>query len=146
MLRISQSDYDLIRGEAEKSYPQEGCGILLGNVADGCRSIDSVYPCDNAHPEPKKRYTIDPLQAIAAQRLARGQGQDIVGFYHSHPDHPAQYSETDLAQAYWLDCSYVITSVEQGRACQTRSFLLIGPEDNKKFAEEEIEITGIRGI
>src|SRR5205085_2004990 len=140
MLRISQSDYDLIRGEAEKSYPQEGCGILLGNVADGCRNIDSVYPCDNAHPQPKKRYTIDPLQAIAAQRLARDQGQDIVGFYHSHPDHPAQYSETDLKHAYWPDCAYVITNVEKGNASETRSFLLQGLEECKAFAEEEIEI------
>jgi proteasome lid subunit RPN8/RPN11 len=87
-----------------------------------------------------RRYRIDPLQVIAAQKLARSQGMDIIGFYHSHPDHPAQYSETDLAEAYWLDCSYVITSVDQGYAAQTRSFVLSGSEDNRKFVEEEIEI------
>ncbi|HEV2962190.1 MAG TPA: M67 family metallopeptidase [Candidatus Angelobacter sp.] len=140
MLRISQVNYDLIREQAEQSYPQECCGILLGSPAEGFRSVASIYPCDNVHPEPTRRYSLDPLQVIAAQRVARGRGQDIVGFYHSHPDHPAQYSETDLAQAYWLDCSYVITGVEQGRACHTRSFVLIGPEDSKIFAEEDIEI------
>ena len=142
MLKISRVNYDLIRGEAEQSYPQEGCGILLGNTADGCRRIDSIYPCNNAHPEPARRYNLDPKQVIAAQKLARDQGMDIVGFYHSHPDHPAQYSETDLAEAHWLDCSYVITSVAQGHACQTKSFLLIGPEETKTFAEEVIEIVG----
>ena len=140
MLKISRVNYDLIRGEAEQSYPQEGCGILLSSTADGCRRIDSIYPCNNAHSEPARRYSLDPLQVIAAQKIARDQGMDIVGFYHSHPDHPAQYSETDLAEAHWLDCSYVITSVEQGHAAHTRSFLLRGPEDSKMFAEEEIEI------
>jgi proteasome lid subunit RPN8/RPN11 len=143
MLKISRADYDLIRGQAEQSYPQEGCGILLGSGATGCRSVSSIFPCNNAHPEPLRRYRIDPLQVIAAQKLARSQGMDIIGFYHSHPDHPAQYSETDLAEAYWLDCSYVITSVDQGYAAQTRSFVLSGSEDNRKFVEEEIEIVAI---
>ena len=118
----------------------EGCGILLGHTASGCRSVVSAFRADNAHPQPLRRYSIDPKQVIAAQKLARDQGMDIVGFYHSHPDHPAQYSETDLAEAHWLDCSYVITSVEQRHACQTKSFLLKGPEETKTFAEEEIEI------
>ena len=140
MLKISRADYDSIWRHAEQSYPQEGCGILLGSVAMGCRSAGSIFPCNNAHPEPLRRYRIDPLQAIAAQKLARNLGMNIIGFYHSHPDHPAQYSETDLAEAYWLDCSYVISSVDQGHASQTRSFVLSGSEDNRKFVEEEIVI------
>jgi proteasome lid subunit RPN8/RPN11 len=144
MLRISRADYDLIRRQAERSYPQEGCGILLGTASEDCRSVASIYPCNNADPEPARRYSIDSLQVIAAQKLARSVGHDIIGFYHSHPDHPVQYSETDLAYAYWPDCSYVITSVEQGNASETKSFLLEGLEEHKAFAEEEIEILEVR--
>jgi len=140
MLRISQAGYDLIRRQAELDYPNEGCGILLGNMTSGCRTVGSTFRVDNTHPQPLRHYSIDPKQVIAAQKLARSQGMDIIGFYHSHPDHPAQYSETDLAEAYWLDCSYVITSVEQGKASQTRSFFPSGFEDEKVFTEEEIEI------
>ncbi len=75
------------------------------------------------------------------QRQARGLGLDIVGFYHSHPDHPAQWSKTDFAEAHWLGCSYIITSIEQGKAATTNSFLLSGTtEDNKKFEDEAIQI------
>jgi proteasome lid subunit RPN8/RPN11 len=142
MLKMSQASYDMVRREAELGYPNEGCGILLGNSTSGCRTVVSTFPACNAHPEPLRRYTIDPKQAITAQKMARDQGLDIIGFYHSHPDHPAQYSETDLEEAHWPDCSYVITSVDQGHAAQTRSFVLIGPEENRMFAEEEIEIVG----
>jgi|SRR5579859_3947066 len=143
MLRMNQACYDLIRREAELSYPNEGCGILLGHTTSDSRTVVSTFPADNAHPEPLRQYSIDPKQAITAQKLARDQGLDIIGFYHSHPDHPAQYSETDLAEAHWLDCSYVITGVDQGHAAQTSSFVLIGPEESKVFAEEEIEIVGL---
>lgn len=140
MLRINRADYERIRKEAEKSYPQEGCGILLGVASENCRTVALVYPCNNADTEPSRRYVIDPLQVIAAQKLARSLGHDIIGFYHSHPDHPAQYSETDLEYAHWPDCSYVITSVNQGRASQTRSFLLRGLEESKTFVEEDVEV------
>ncbi len=140
MLRISRADYELIRKEAEKSYPQEGCGILLGTASEDGRSVASIYPCHNADPDPAHRYVIDSLEVIRAQKLGRSQGHDIIGFYHSHPDHPAQYSETDLEYAHWPDCSYVITSVEKAHASETRSFLLKGPEENKAFEQEGIQV------
>lgn len=140
MLRMIQAGYDLIRRQAELNYPSESCGILLGHTTDVYRTVVSIFQAGNTHPEPLRRYSMDPKQVIAAQKLARSQGLDIVGFYHSHPDHPAQYSETDLAEAHWLDCSYVITSVEQAQAVQTRSFVLSGSEDEKVFLQEEIEI------
>jgi proteasome lid subunit RPN8/RPN11 len=78
---------------------------------------------------------------VKIQRQARNLGLDIVGFYHSHPDHPAQWSKTDFAEAHWLGCSYIITSVEQGKAITTNSFLLLGTgEDDKKFEDEAIQI------
>ena len=65
----------------------------------------------------------------------------IAGFYHSHPDHPAQWSQTDLAEAHWLGCSYVITAVAKGVAAQTNSFRLAGDtEENKRFELEQIEV------
>jgi proteasome lid subunit RPN8/RPN11 len=68
-------------------------------------------------------------------------GFDIVGFYHSHPDHPAQWSQTDFAEAHWMGCSYLITSVEKGKAVTTNSFLLTGTsEEDKAFQNEQVEV------
>ncbi len=92
---------------------------------------------DSAH----NRYNIAPQELVKIQRQARTAGLDIVGFYHSHPDHPAQWSKTDFAEAHWIGCSYIITSVENGKAVTTNSFLLTGTEeDNKNFEDEAIEI------
>ncbi|HTI50248.1 MAG TPA: M67 family metallopeptidase, partial [Planctomycetaceae bacterium] len=89
------------------------------------------------------RYNIAPQELVKIQRIGRERGLDIVGFYHSHPDHPAQWSKTDFAEAHWLGCSYVITAVEQGAARQTNSFLLTGTtEDDKAFQDQKIEVTG----
>lgn len=141
MLKISKADYDLIRWEAERSYPHECCGIILGTVAGGRRAVTLTLTCDNASTDAlSNRYSINPERVIAALKLARSRGENIVGFYHSHPDHPARYSETDLLEAHWFDCSYVITSVEDGHAAATRSYILVGSEDHKGFEEEEIEI------
>lgn len=141
MLNISQSDYDQIRREAEQAYPHECCGILLGTMDAASRTITATVPCDNmSHEAPERRYSIDPQQVIAAMKLARTRGENIIGFYHSHPGHPAQYSATDLAEAHWMDCSYVIISVEEGRAMDTTAFVLRGSEDNQRFEPEEIQI------
>jgi proteasome lid subunit RPN8/RPN11 len=76
---------------------------------------------------------------VRIQREGRERGEDIVGFYHSHPDHPPHWSPTDLAEAHWLGCSYVITSVEKGKAASTRSFELTGSdESDKQFIAEAI--------
>ena len=127
MLRISKPDYDLIRWEAESSYPHECCGILLGNTLNKERVVTLTVPCENTSADsPGNRYSIHPEQVIAALKLARSRAESIVGFYHSHPNHVAQYSVTDLDEAHWFDCSYVITAVEQGRAALTNSFVLVG--------------------
>jgi proteasome lid subunit RPN8/RPN11 len=81
-----------------------------------------------------------PSQLVHIQREALLAGHDIVGFYHSHPDHPAQWSATDLAEAHWTGCSYVITSIEKGRALLSNSFLLEGLEEAKSLKNERIEV------
>jgi proteasome lid subunit RPN8/RPN11 len=155
MLRIEFADYEALRAHGEETYPNECCGVLLGkNIAgkgDSAMAVNGAVATnmvqqivragntrtDSAH----NRYNIAPQELVKIQRQARGLGLDIVGFYHSHPDHPAQWSTTDFAEAHWLGCSYVITSIEQGKAATTNSFLLHGTgEDDKKFEGEAIQI------
>ena len=149
MLQIHFTEYETLRAHGEETYPNECCGVLLGKKiagdGNGTAAINHVQQIvragntrtDSAH----NRYNIAPQELVRIQRNARGQGLDIVGFYHSHPDHPAQWSPTDFAEAHWLGCSYVITSVEQGKAVLTNSFLLTGrEEDTKKFEDESIQI------
>ncbi len=148
MLRIHFEQYEALRAHGQETYPNECCGVLLGkNTAreGGAEAINHIRQIvragntrtDSAH----NRYNIAPHELIKIQRQARGLGLDIVGFYHSHPDHPAQWSTTDFAEAHWLGCSYIITSVEQGKAVLTNSFLLSGTgEDDKKFEDEPIQI------
>jgi proteasome lid subunit RPN8/RPN11 len=142
MLHIAQPILDQIRRHGEEAYPHECCGVLLGQIDSDQdeRRVSRAVRCGNTRSDsPQNRYHIDPRELIAAQKQGREQGEDIVGFYHSHPDHPAQPSSTDLAEAHWIGCSYVITSVDHGRAVQTNSFALAGSlEEDKRFAAEEI--------
>ena len=143
MLRIEKADYDLIRWEAERRYPKESCGIILGTLVEGERTVTMTVPCENKPRDSQgNRYHIDPGQLVAALKLARSRSETIIGFYHSQPDHPTNYSTTDLADAHWFGCSYVITSVERGHAATTDSYMLMGPEEQKKFQREEIEVIG----
>ncbi len=143
MLKMSRAAYDEIRRHGEETYPHECCGVLLGLAANGLNDLEAVVRAGNARTDSAhNRYRIAPGELVRIQREARERNLDIVGFYHSHPDHPAKWSSTDFAEAHWLGCSYVITSVEQGAAKQTNSFLLTGlGEDDKKFEDEQIDIT-----
>jgi proteasome lid subunit RPN8/RPN11 len=149
MLRIEYSDYEALRAHGEETYPNECCGVLLGKSVAGeipaiapMNSVQQIVRAGNTRTDSAhNRYNIAPAELVKIQRHARTAGLDIVGFYHSHPDHPAQWSKTDFAEAHWLGCSYIITSVEKGKAVTTNSFLLTGTEeDNKKFEDEAIEI------
>jgi proteasome lid subunit RPN8/RPN11 len=142
MLKMDRSHYDSLRAHGEETYPHECCGVLLGQVEDGARVVTSVARCGNTRSDsPQNRYHIDPKELIRIQREGRERGEDIVGFYHSHPDHPARWSTTDLAEAHWFGCSYVITSVENGQAVTTNSFELVGNEESdKRLVDEAIEL------
>ena len=143
MLELPQSAYAALRRHGEETYPHECCGVLLGQMADdGVRTVTSVARAGNTRTDSAhNRYNIDPKELIRIQREGRERGEDIVGFYHSHPDHPAQWSPTDLADAHWFGCSYVITSVEKGKAALTNSFELTGSdEDNKRLVAEKTEV------
>src|SRR5580698_9230412 len=142
MLKLSYSDYQALRAHGEETYPHECCGVLLGKATPEGNTVHKIVRAGNTRTDSAhNRYNIAPEELIKIQRQARGLGFDIVGFYHSHPDHPAQWSQTDFAEAHWLSCSYVITSVEKGKAALTNSFLLSGTgEDDKKFEDEAIQI------
>jgi len=142
-LRIPFSIFEQIRKYGEETYPFECCGVLLGSFDEnGAKSVASIVACGNTRVDsPENRYHISPAELVRIQREAALAGDDIAGFYHSHPDHPAQWSATDLAEAHWTGCSYVITSIEKGRATTTNSFLLKGHEEAKRFEDEELEIT-----
>ena len=143
MLKIDKTDFDEIGRHGEETYPHECCGVLLGRMDGDVRSVSSVVRCGNTRTDsPQNRYHIDPRELIRIQRQGRERGEDIVGFYHSHPDHPARWSTTDLAEAHWFGCSYVITCVEKGKAAATNSFELTGSdEDEKKLVDEKIEVS-----
>jgi proteasome lid subunit RPN8/RPN11 len=143
MLRLTKADFDALRAHGEQTYPHECCGVLLGTSDNQGNTVHQTVPAANSRTDsPHNRYHIAPHELIRIQRLARQMHLDIVGFYHSHPDHPAQWSSIDLAQAHWLGCSYVITAVEQAKAAATRSFLLSGSgEVDKRFEDEMIGIT-----
>jgi proteasome lid subunit RPN8/RPN11 len=142
MLHLTYSDYAALRAHGEETYPHECCGVLLGNATpDGNRVREIVRAGNTRTDSAHNRYNIAPEELIRIQRQSRKRGLDIVGFYHSHPDHPAQWSPTDFAEAHWLGCSYVITAVAQGNATVTNSFMLTGTsEEDKKFLDEPIEI------
>jgi proteasome lid subunit RPN8/RPN11 len=142
VLRICDPVYRQLREHGEETYPHECCGVLLGKALDGSNEVELAVRAGNTRTDSAhNRYHIAPQELIAIQRQARERSLDIVGFYHSHPDHPARWSSTDLNEAHWLGCSYVITSVEKGKAEQTNSFFLAGTgEDDKRFENEEIAL------
>lgn len=144
MLKLGRSHYDSLRRHGEETYPHECCGVLLGNLEDdGTRAVTSIARAGNTRTDSAhNRYHIDPKELIRIQREGRERGEDIIGFYHSHPDHPAQWSSTDLAEAHWFGCSYVITSVEKGQAVLTNSFELTGVDEaGKRLVDEKIAVT-----
>jgi proteasome lid subunit RPN8/RPN11 len=144
MLKLLHKHYDAIRTHGEQTYPNECCGVLLGSFNDdGTKIVTATAPCGNTRTDSAhNRYNIDPRELVRIQREGRERGEDIVGFYHSHPDHPAKWSQTDFAEAHWLGCSYVITSVENGKAVVTNSFELSGSdESDKRLVDEKVEIS-----
>jgi proteasome lid subunit RPN8/RPN11 len=141
-LTIPLTLYDQLRQHGEATYPHECCGVLVGEFDEaGGKAVKTVVQCGNTRTDsPANRYHISPSELVRIKREALLAGHDIVGFYHSHPDHPAKWSATDLAEAHWTGCSYVITSVEEGQAVLTNSFLLVDQEQAKRFEDEALEV------
>ena len=127
-----------MRAHAERIYPHECCGFLLGRVGDGLRVVEQVEPATNGRGEEERynRFTITPEAYLGAEKAARQAGLDVLGFYHSHPDAPARPSAYDLEHA-WPWYSYVIVAVREGAAEQMTSWVL--EDDRTRFNEQAIE-------
>lgn len=120
---------------ARDGYPREVCGLLLGRHDNGVVHVARVTQARNLNTErAHDRFELDPLHLVEMDEITRKQGMEIVGVWHTHPDHPARPSETDLAFA-WKGWSYVIASVGREGVKDLRSWRLHG----NGFVEEEIE-------
>lgn len=139
MLQIPAALLSEIHGHAEMSYPNECCGIVIGRREGASKIALALRKAGNLNVErAKDRYLMDPKDQLAAEKEARSKGQEVVGYYHSHPDHPARPSSTDNAQS-WENVSYLILSVQGGRAADAASFTRSAKES--ELASEELVVT-----
>jgi proteasome lid subunit RPN8/RPN11 len=133
---IEQSILDQIKTHLENAYPHEACGFLLGNDIAGDRQITHIIEVENKSTEnQRRRFVIDPLDYLRAEKQAAKESLALLGVYHSHPDHPAEPSVHDLefAQPFF---SYFIHSITSGSMTDTRSYRL----NEGNFIEEQIHI------
>jgi len=137
LLSISKELAERIRAHGAETYPHECCGALLGRDNDP-REILGLFPLINRRDDsPRNRFSVTAQDVLDAEKSARQQGLDVVGWYHSHPDHPARPSEYDRDHA-WPWYSYVIVSVAQGQPQDMTSWRL--NDDRQQFSHEGIQI------
>ena len=153
-LTIRQSEIDAIRQHGARDYPNECCGILLGQADGDRKKVLEAVPLRNLRTDPaeaqkllplespgreseRNRFLIDPREQIRVEKEARVRGLDVVGYYHSHPDHPARPSNYDRDHA-WPWYSYVILSVAKGQPADMTSWVLA--ENRERFDPELVEI------
>lgn len=141
-LHIPQEYVEIMKQWVEEHYPHEACGFFAGVERDGVRTVQSLWTVNNISTENlRRRFVIDPLDYLQAERKVERNGMDLLGVFHSHPDHPATPSEYDLrsAQPFF---SYVIASVNKGVLGEIRSFRL--NEDH--FESEQVIIESLKSI
>ena len=139
MIQISEENIEEIKQHAEREYPFECGGMLVGRFeTDGSKAVVETLPFENAREEKdrRNRVLILPTDVLKAQRYARERKLDVIGYYHSHPDDKAVPSRYDLEHALpvW---SYIIASVLEGKAVDIRSWEM--ENDRSRFNEENIE-------
>ena len=124
MMRIPGFLYQQIARHAERAYPEECCGVLFGSDATGERLVRAVQEIDNSQDANRaRRFLISPGQYRAAEQEAAVLQMDLLGFYHSHPDHPAQPSAFDTEHA-WPWYSYLIVRIDRGQGADLASWVL----------------------
>jgi proteasome lid subunit RPN8/RPN11 len=139
MLRLTHTSSEKIRQHGKQTYPEECCGVLLGMMTDDERRVEDVLAITNTHEDERtRRFLITADEYFHAMKEAQKRNLDIVGFYHSHPDHPARPSQYDLEHAAWSGFSYIIVSVQRGEPTDMASWTV--DEGKTKFEEEEVRI------
>jgi len=137
LLSISKELAERIRAHGAETYPHECCGALLGRD-DEAREILGLFPLINRRDDsPQNRFSVTAQDVLDAEKFARQQELDVVGWYHSHPDHPARPSAYDRDHA-WPWYSYIIVSVAQGQPQDMTSWRL--NDDRQQFSPEGIQI------
>jgi proteasome lid subunit RPN8/RPN11 len=136
-VKISRGAVEAIEAHGAEGYPDEICGVMLGTLAD--RAVTEVRRARNIIVERSRdRYEIDPRDHIRIQREADATGLDIVGYYHSHPDHPAQASRFDTERA-WAGYVYVIVAIHGGKPVDANAF--VAEQDGGPFRPEPLEVS-----
>ncbi len=129
-----------IHSHGQSAYPDEGAGFLLGGADVTGRRVAAILPLNNAREKADRhnRYLITPQDMLFAENTAASQGWDVIGVFHSHPDHPDMPSDYDREWALpWF--TYLITSVNAGKAFHSRAWRLT--DDRGRFEEESIKVT-----
>ncbi|HZT68797.1 MAG TPA: M67 family metallopeptidase [Terriglobia bacterium] len=151
-IRLKPDQLKSIRSHGESDYPNECCGMLLGHAEGDSKEVLEVVPLRNLRHDSaraqellplddpgreseRNRFLIDPLDQLRVEKDALARGLDVLGYYHSHPDHPARPSNYDREHA-WPWYSYIILSVERGRANEITSWVL--SEDRERFDPEPL--------
>ena len=133
VLKLSAALAEAIRAHGKETYPHECCGFLLGAPGEA----REIARASNAREDtPQNRYLIPPIEFVRVQRDADARGLDVIGFYHSHPDHPARPSAFDREHA-WPGYAYLIAAVEGGLPGELRGFRFDAPDE--PFAEIELD-------
>jgi len=156
VLSIKEAQLQAIRQHGAREYPNECCGVILGQVNGARKVAGEIVPLKNLRNDPvraqellplvdpaketeRNRFLIDPLDQLRIEKDARGRGLEVLGYYHSHPDHPARPSVYDREHG-WPWYSYIIVSVEQGIAKDLTCWVLA--EDGGMFLPEAVEVGG----
>jgi proteasome lid subunit RPN8/RPN11 len=138
MISVPKKILGEIWRHGENTYPEEGAGVLIGRVESEDRLVDHILLLSNQFESNlrHRRYMITPQDMLRVEEFTDGLGLEIIGIFHSHPDHPAQPSEFDRERALpWY--SYLITSVQDRKALDSRSWRLT---EERKFIEEKMLI------
>lgn len=150
MIIITSEQLQVIYDHAVSTYPDECCGILLGEISNHPKKAVKIittknawgvetapdFPGDSRDYSRRRSYTIAPQDMLRAQKQARDESLSIISIFHSHPDNPAIPSEFDREYA-WQEYSYIIVSVQEGKVTDIKSWYL---DNNHQFQEEEIEV------
>jgi proteasome lid subunit RPN8/RPN11 len=153
ILKLKNQHLEQMLQHAERDYPSECCGMMLGKVGGDAKTVYEVVAIHNLRHDPSKaqkmlpvdspdqetdrnRFLIDPGEQLRVEKSARERNLDVIGYYHSHPDHPAKPSRYDRDHA-WPWYSYVIMEVNRGKAGEFNSWIL--SDDRSRFDQEAVE-------